>query len=85
MQPTAVVWLNATSLAVDEAVVRIREHSYPAVGESGAPRFVAVRLPNPIPAGTATLHLRYKGEIISGGVETSLKAPIRECVCVDKV
>ena len=75
MEPSSLVWLNATALIFDEAVVRVTEHSYPAAVESGGPGFVALRLPNPIPAGMATLKIRYKGEIISGGHGGVIKSP----------
>ena len=75
MEPSSLVWLNATALIFDEAVVRVAEHSYPAAVESGGPGFVALRLPNPIPAGMATLKIRYKGEIISGGHGGVIKSP----------
>jgi cytosol alanyl aminopeptidase len=75
IQPSAVVWLNATSLVFDEAMVRTHDHSYAAVVESGAQGFVALRLPNLIPAGIATLHIRYKGEIVSGGRGGVIESP----------
>lgn len=62
-RPASLVWLNATELAFEQATVTAAGNRQTAVVESGNEDFIGLRVPAEIPAGNATLHLRYRGKI----------------------
>ena len=62
-KPASLVWLNATELSIDEATVTSSGNRQTAAIEPGNDDFIALRVPSAIPAGIATLHLRYRGKI----------------------
>jgi cytosol alanyl aminopeptidase len=68
--PAPVVWLNASELDITYAEgISLAPASAPAGGRArlvpGGKDFVGLAFDSPLPAGRATLHLRYRGKVSS--------------------
>ena len=70
-RPTSLIWLNGIELHIEEASLREHGHDHAAAVEPGNADFFGLRFSSEIPAGAATLHLRYSaaiGERSSAGI-----------------
>ncbi len=64
-QPSAVIWLNANDIRVDEASLKSAAGAVKARVVPEKADFVGFAFDRPVPAGGATLHIAYRGEINS--------------------
>jgi len=58
-KPASVIWLNAIEIQIEKATIG----SQNAAVEPGGSDFVGLRTEKPVPAGTARIHVTYKGKI----------------------
>ncbi len=62
-RPTSVVWLNARFLSIDAARIGGPEGTRTAQIIPGGDDFVGLRVDAPLAAGTASIHIEYRGEL----------------------
>ena len=62
-KPSSLIWLNASDLSIQEASATAGGKSAPATVEPGNEDFVGLHPAAEIPAGPATIHIRYQGKI----------------------
>ena len=62
-KPASLIWLNATGLIVEQATITHTGQTAIVTVELGDSDFIALRAPSEIPAGPATIHIRYQGKI----------------------
>ena len=62
-KPASLIWLNATGLIVEQATITHAGQTAIVTVELGDSDFIALRAPSEIPAGPATIHIRYQGKI----------------------
>jgi cytosol alanyl aminopeptidase len=65
-QPLSVFWIHARSLKFEETTLRIAGHDIPAqavAAQNVEGDFIATTTATPLPAGHATLHITYTGEV----------------------
>ncbi len=65
VKPASLIWLNATGLNIGEAAISHAGQTITAAVEPGDSDFIALRTPTEIPAGAATIHVRFQGAITS--------------------
>jgi cytosol alanyl aminopeptidase len=61
--PTGLIWLNATEIAIRQASVRAGSRQQTAAVEPGNENFIGLRFPMEVPVGAAHLHIQYEGRI----------------------
>jgi cytosol alanyl aminopeptidase len=62
-KPASRIWLNASDLTIEEATVTDGGRSQTATVEPGNDDFMGLSVAREIPAGAATIHIRYRGKI----------------------
>ena len=62
---TATLWLNATQLIAQSAALETQDKSLPLTSVASGDDFIGFSAAEPIPAGDATLVIRYRGRIDS--------------------
>ena len=62
-RPSQVIWLNANEITVKSAVLTSLGKSTAATVEPGGTDFVGFRFSSETPAGAATLHIQYTGNV----------------------
>jgi cytosol alanyl aminopeptidase len=62
-KPASLIWLNASKLTIEQATISRPGQTTTAAVEQGDSDFIALRVPSEIPAGAATIHIRYQGAI----------------------
>lgn len=69
-QPARTLWLNATDIAVQEAVLTVAGKGMPAKVVPDGEDFLALEFAKPVPMGAATVRIRYTARVRqdSGGV-----------------
>jgi alanyl aminopeptidase len=62
-QPTQVIWLNGDEIAIATATVTIGGVTHSAVVTEPKKLYLALSFPKPLPAGTGTLAITYRGKM----------------------
>ena len=62
LAPTKVLWLNADEIAVDEAAVTAGGRRLAATPITPREDYLGLRLATELPAGKATVTIRYRGK-----------------------
>jgi len=68
-RPVSTVWLNAANLTVDSAEIRAGDQSVRARAVDGGKQMIGITVDRPIPAGSASLHINYRGKVSSTNSE----------------
>ena len=68
-KPSSLIWLNGSALEVAEAVIRASGIDRPARSVGNGKGFVGLQTATPVPAGIATLRIRYSGKFKRNAVE----------------
>ncbi len=62
-KPSSLIWMNGTDIQIEEATVMAGGKTIPAAVVPGGTDFLGLRLANDVPAGPATIAIRYRGAI----------------------
>src|SRR5579863_3079155 len=62
-KPTSLIWMNGTGIQIEDAKVTSGGKTTPATVVPGGTDFLGLRLANEVPAGAATIAIRYRGTI----------------------
>jgi len=62
-KPSSLIWLNALELTIEQATITARGRTQTATTEPGNNNVIGLRVATEIPAGPATIHIRYRGKI----------------------
>jgi len=62
-QPVSTVWIFGKSLVLDKVAFSVGGHQVAAQAAAAKNDFIAITAASPLPAGNATLHITYTGEV----------------------
>jgi alanyl aminopeptidase len=62
-KPASLIWLNATGITIQAAIVQAGGATQIAKLERGDDQFTGLRVASPVPVGAAQLHIRYQGKV----------------------
>ena len=61
--PASVIWLNAAGLTIDQSTLSSGAKVFPGRSQPGGTDFAGIAFSSAVPAGTAKLHIAYRGRL----------------------